>query len=66
MRGVIEVMTIDEARAAFPGKIPEDRAVKRLSRQGKWPRLYRVPGLRPHFRRDELVSFLDMAFGGAQ
>lgn len=61
---MIEVLTIDQARAEFPGRIPEDHAVKRLSRQGKWPRLYRVPGLRPHFRRDELEAYLAKAFGG--
>lgn len=63
---MIEVLTIDEARAEFPGRIPEDRAVKRLSRQGKWPHLYRVPGLRPQFRRDDLVAFLNASFGGGE
>ena len=62
---MIETLTIEQARAAFPGKVPDDDAVvKNLSARGRWPRLYRAPGVEPAFRKDELVAFLIQRYGG--
>jgi hypothetical protein len=63
---MIDVISIAEAQAKYPGKVPAERTVKRLSKQGRWPRLYRVPGLPPQFREDELEAFFANSFGGAR